>query len=97
LFKGFTQKRCTSCHSSFHEIWGPLAKAQKGSEDSPKTVLTVTKWDVFEVPCFGCKEGLANPQGHMDYGGCLYQSALDMDLTEPMDLIMFPPLPPSPK
>lgn len=100
--KGFTQKRCKSCHSSFHEVWGPLSQVKEGGENSPKTALTVTEWNYMfqephEVSCWGCKEGLANQQGHMEYGGCLYQSAIDMDLSEPMDYLLFPPLPLSPK
>ena len=101
LLKSLTQKRCSSCQSSFHTMWGPLAQANLGN-DSPKTTLTVTEWQLVfqeppEISCWGCKEGLANQQGHMEYGGCLYQSAIDMDLSEPIDLMMFPPLPPSPK
>jgi len=99
--KTFTQKPCKYCHSSFHDIWGSLSQRKAGGENSPKTALTVTEWQLVfqephEVSCWGCKEGLANQQGHMEYGGCLYQSAVDMDLSEPIDLILFPPLPPSP-
>ena len=100
--KGFNQKRFSRRQSSFHEIWGPLAQLNAGGESSPKTTLTVTEWNLVfhepdDVSCWGCKEGLANQQGHMEYGGCLYQSAIDMDLSEPIDLMMFPPLPASPK
>jgi len=26
-----------------------------------------------EITCWGCREGILNQLGHMDYGGCLYQ------------------------
>jgi hypothetical protein len=39
--------------------------------------------------CWGCKENLANPQGHMSYGGCLY-------IPDEFDFL-YPPLPSSPQ
>ena len=30
--------------------------------------------------CWGCKEGLANQQAHMEPGGCLYDGLDDLDL-----------------
>ena len=32
------------------------------------------------LECCGCKENLANPQGHMSYGGCLSD---DLDVLYP--------------
>ena len=30
-----------------------------------------------ESSCWGCNEGIANQQGHMDFGGCLYMPIED--------------------
>lgn len=35
-----------------------------------------------ETTCWGCREGILNQLGHMDYGGCLYQD----DIIETMSL-----------
>jgi len=38
-----------------------------------------------EITCWGCREGIANQLGHMDYGGCLYfEEEYDDDVIETM-------------
>ena len=37
---------------------------------------------IQETTCWGCREGILNQLGHMDYGGCLYQD----DIIETMSV-----------
>ena len=37
----------------------------------PFTSYSEDAWDKYSN-CEGCRYGLSNQQGHMDYGGCLY-------------------------
>lgn len=102
------KKNCETCHSSFHQIWTPLAPIVEETSVG-NTVLTVTQWEAMleepdeqqkdDVLCWGCRENQPNQLAHMDYGGCLYYDACDMGLADPFDAIplsLLPPLPPSP-
>ena len=46
------------------------------SQDNNETVLDESFGEFQgapqEVTCWGCREGILNQLGHMDYGGCLY-------------------------
>ena len=45
------------------------------SQDNNETILDESFGEfqsASEITCWGCREGILNQLGHMDYGGCLY-------------------------